>query len=734
MSASPTKAVLGEAQEATEASVPQGDELETLSDPPSSDNLPELPAAGREALQALLAFSSLHQQIRARRAQEAGNGTGLSPKGAWELDQFVLGEVLQLVAERALAITGADGVAIALAEGSRIVCRGSAGRIAPDTGARLDPNSGFSGACFRTAQVVRCDDTENDPRVNVHACRRLGTRSMVAIPLRGRESVIGLLEAFSTEAYGFNDSDVHSLTLLAELILGAIKPEEEARLEEVSRTISSAAIHPEIREYEVHKPEVRVRLTTDEQQDREQPSGVFTPSFAVESSRPGLTVVLAVLLVALLCGAGLWWITHRRPALSMAVQPAPTQTSAEQPDTNDLSATFTDFPDVHSAAAIREKLAVLPQVTGIRHWSTSNSSTVVIDLQDQVQYEAHRLASPDRIYFDLHDTALAGGLMGRVIDIGDSLLVRIRIAQPMPGVTRLVLETTGDSNFSVSLESNPYRLVVEIRAVDAPKVQAKAQFDLFAWPPSRSDHTNDAEDAEDLKLRARVPKFRIVLDAGHGGWDLGTVGRQGLLEKDLVLDVANRLGELLSKRLHAEVIYTRQDDSYIPLEDRAAIANQAQADFFVAIHANYSDDVSARGVETYYTNTFSSVNAHSRGPLGTALQNVNWGTVDIRAKVQQSRQFATSIQRALCSTLTAKNPAIRDRGVKQAQYVVLTGTLMPAVLVEVSFVSSPSDESKMQNAPYRDQIASALYKGIERYVAAYHGVKMASTSGKPAGQ
>ena len=123
-------------------------------------------APGHEALQALLAFSSLHEQIRQRRAYEAQSGDRDKPD-VWELEQFVLDEVLQLVAERAVSITGADGVAIALAEADAIVCRGSAGTIAPDQGARLDPYSGFSGACLRDGRIIRCDDSEADVRVDV---------------------------------------------------------------------------------------------------------------------------------------------------------------------------------------------------------------------------------------------------------------------------------------------------------------------------------------------------------------------------------------------------------------------------------------------------------------------------------------------------------------------------------------------------------------------------------------
>ena len=187
----------------------------------------------RDALQALLAFSALHEQLRRRKAlanRQPEFRCGRSSCTEFSQDeQFVLSEVLQLVAERAIAITGADGLAIALAENNEIVLRAAAGTVRPDIGARIDRDSAFSGACFRTAQTVNCDDTETDPRVNLEACRKLGARSMVAVPLCGRRRVIGVLEAFSAWPFGFNDTDVRNLTLLAELVLGALKPEDEDR-------------------------------------------------------------------------------------------------------------------------------------------------------------------------------------------------------------------------------------------------------------------------------------------------------------------------------------------------------------------------------------------------------------------------------------------------------------------------------------------------------------------------
>ena len=225
--------------------------------------------------------------------------------------------------------------------------------------------------------------------------------------------------------------------------------------------------------------------------------------------------------------------------------------------------------------------------------------------------------------------------------------------------------------------------------------------------------------------------MRIVVDAGHGGRDRGTVGRDGLLEKDLVLEIGQRLGKLLEGRLGMDVIYTRHDDSYISLDERASIANQAQADLFVSVHANYSDLPSARGVETYYTNFFitpASKDVDMRPGAGGARNAVTTplSPADLQERVEQSRRLAESVQRSLYGTLSAQNPGLRDRGIREASFVVLTESAMPGILAEVSFVSSPTDEQKLRSDGYREQVAEALYQGIARYAAGSHGIKVAS--------
>ena len=831
--------------------------------PVGSVQSPQRPSS-RDALQALLAFSALHDQVRRRKNLAAKYSIfDLAPVAEFEPEEiFALDEVLQLVAERAVSITGSDGLAIALAENNEIVLRAAAGAVCPDVGARIDRDSAFSGACFRTAQVIRCDDTESDARVNVAACRRLGARSMVAVPLCGRRRVIGVLEAFSAEPMGFNESDVRNLELLAEIILGALKPEDEDRfaqsagiavtalsplasltppppkldppvfapsasvvkpspsipVSDLSRTNPAADYTqpsvpvasplkpfeatatsdvpaeipapplPAIKESEVaaipQHPPIQAAAAAPAAVAEAIPEPIAPPAIedsslptaadissgtaqqlpdsefhetlafasldrAPEPLPPGIILLLVLVVVAAVAAGGIWWkvktaqlgraMIHQHKANvrrdAPATSPADGSASAApvtQPANTPSENASLEAAPAGTAAATPQEMAHMPRVNGLRHWSSSDASTVVLDLDDQVQYEAHRLSGPERIYFDLHDTALAAPLANKVEEVGDALLSRVRLAQPVPGITRLVLETRGASSFSVSLEPSPYRLVVTIRkAGAAPQPRAE----LF---PGQADAEAERRKLaivipppakEDLQLRARVPKMRVVVDAGHGGWDLGTVGRKGLLEKDVALEVAQRLGKLLESRLGFAVLYTRSDDTYIPLDQRAAVANQSQADLFISIHANYSDLPSARGVETYYSRSFAS-SAHATGTDAKALMPVILSPADLREKVQDSAHLASDVQHTLYATLAAQNPGIRDRGVKAAGFAVLTGTSMPGILAEISFVSSPADEQKLLNDGYREQIAEALYKGIARYAASAHGVKMASASAK----
>ncbi len=234
---------------------------------------------------------------------------------------------------------------------------------------------------------------------------------------------------------------------------------------------------------------------------------------------------------------------------------------------------------------------------------------------------------------------------------------------------------------------------------------------------------------------------RIVIDPGHGGHDTGTIGPNGLEEKDLVLEVGRRLGRLLETRLGAEVVYTRKNDTFIPLETRTAIANQQRADLFISIHANSSRDSAARGVETYYLNFTSSPEALEVAARENAVSEKSIyelqdlvKKIALKEKIEESREFAGDVQESLHSGLAVKSPAIRNRGVKKAPFIVLIGANMPSILAEISFVSNPADERRLETSEYRQRIAESLYRGIAKYVEGLSGVRMASKLDKAAGQ
>jgi N-acetylmuramoyl-L-alanine amidase len=274
--------------------------------------------------------------------------------------------------------------------------------------------------------------------------------------------------------------------------------------------------------------------------------------------------------------------------------------------------------------------------------------------------------------------------------------------------------------------------------------------------PSRTLATRNSGTADDLGIREARPTAsgdrsliralglkigKIVIDAGHGGHDTGTIGPNGLEEKDLVLEVGKRLGKLLETRLGAEVVYTRKDDTFIPLETRTAIANQARADLFISIHANSSRDPSARGVETYYLNFTSSPEALEVAARENAVSEKSIyelqdlvKKIALKEKIEESREFAGDVQESLHSGLAIKSAAIRDRGVKKAPFIVLIGANMPSILAEVSFVSNPADEHRLETGEYRQRIAESLYRGIARYANGLSGVKVASKMDKAAGQ
>ena len=225
---------------------------------------------------------------------------------------------------------------------------------------------------------------------------------------------------------------------------------------------------------------------------------------------------------------------------------------------------------------------------------------------------------------------------------------------------------------------------------------------------------------------------RIVIDAGHGGHDTGTIGPTGLMEKDICLDVALRLGKIIHQRLPgAEVVYTRSDDTFIPLEERTHVANESKADLFISIHANSSHDHAARGIETYYLNLKGSPDAMEVAARenATAQESIH-DLEDIvkkiarSEKIDESREFAADIQESLAKRIQKLNKTVKDRGVRKAPFVVLVGADMPSILTEISFLSNPADERLLKNPDHRQRVAEGLYQGVANYLQSLNSMTM----------
>ena len=365
------------------------------------------------------------------------------------------------------------------------------------------------------------------------------------------------------------------------------------------------------------------------------------------------------------------------------------------------------------------------RVSAIQVFSTAKDARVVIALNAGVEYNSARITAPDRIYFDLHNARLDRSVEQNAQPITDGLLKWVRAAQNTADVVRLVLDASGAKNYSAQLVPDPYRLVIDVHseAPGATEILTSSNTEEHAGNiPPISSSARETPDSLTRELGLKIN--RIAIDAGHGGYDAGAMGPHGLVEKDLCLDVALRLGHLIEQNNPgAQVIYTRKNDKYVPLEERTAIANEANADLFISIHANSSDSQDARGVETYYLSLSGSPESMQ---LATRENSLGQASIhDLPALIQkitrsekmgESKEFAADIQNSLAQRLQMVSHGETNRGVKRAPFVVLTGANMPAVLSEISFLSNANDENLLLESVQRQRIAEGLYHGIETYL------------------
>ena len=404
----------------------------------------------------------------------------------------------------------------------------------------------------------------------------------------------------------------------------------------------------------------------------------------------------------------------------------------------------------------------------------SDVTRVVLDVTDVSDYSAFLLPNPWRLIIDIHSDKSAGKIAaanGTAATIGPSRPVTPPHAERQPAsaestiadVAKLSTEpakiqaTAGPTSAPVSAKvptsgsksaensSTPDTATTAKNNTSASTSSSAAKNrrkgnagstpdDTTAEAvPHAADPTSDGERSLVRALGLKVG--RIVIDAGHGGHDSGTLGPGGIQEKDVVLDVALRVGKLLHQRLGAQIVYTRDDDTFIPLETRTAIANRAQADLFLSIHANSSPEPEARGVETYYLNFTSDPGALDVAARENAVstQSVHQLSdlvrkIALKDKIDESREFAADVDAGLYSGLKKGNPGLRDRGVKKAPFVVLIGAQMPSILAEISFLTNPDDAEQLRDGNYRQRIAESLDAGVERYLRGLSGMRPAMTN------
>lgn len=741
--------------------------------------LPELPrpySAEPDPVQRLLAFAYLQAQKGHREAEQELRKDAdtlsavLAAQAQIASAQFDLEQSLEFIAEGARRLTGAGGAAIALRDGERVVCRGRSGLMAPELGSCLNPQSGVCGECLTSGEVQLCDDTEHDPRVDIWVCRNLGMRSILAVPLRRQQDGLGIFVVFSGWAGVFGERDIRALRLLAGLVIEALwshearerqatlpNPDETSETAEASAD-SIAAAMAEFRHAmasmvlpePLPEPAAPVAEVEEESAKVETPvaaeAEVRAPAFIVlgnsEPRRFGRTLAIVAGIMAVLAGAteaGVWRGAHVRELLhrfrpaavapQMAAPVPATTPASENPNSASIAeSAITVTPELSSNTVAA---AGPSQLLAIRTWSKPEGTTIALFLQAPARWQAGKLKDPARIYFDLENTGLARELLGKsreglAIPVNDALVNRVRVGLRESSAVRIVIDLAAPAAYSAVLSAAaPYRLMIVLRSAQAPASKPVTP------KPAPSNKTPGAQ-TNPPGPRASLTHPKIVIDPGHGGTEDGAIGHGGLKEKELTLQISRKLGDLLANRLGAEVIYTRTSDLTVPLEARAAVANQAGADLFISVHANSSDDPGARGVETYYVSNPSpvaaSVEAGDRAGKAGAVRAV---AEDF--KLGESHKLAVEVQQALYHAFGGEK-GVLNRGVKQAPFVVLLDAEMPSILAEVAFVTSPADEQKLSSGEGQAAAADALYRGIARYLASPKRGKVVASLGASSGQ
>ena len=407
----------------------------------------------------------------------------------------------------------------------------------------------------------------------------------------------------------------------------------------------------------------------------------------------------------------------------------------------------------------------LSYVLPVKYWSSDNYTRVVIMASGPVNYKEILLEetenTPRRLYIDFKKSYIEPQYRAPV-PIEDGLLKRIRTGQFSPDTVRVVLDIESIGNYKIYSLPDPFRVVIDVRgekfAKDPPTSLDSvdtANADQKEEKPEKVDviKPNDGvvvlRDNKKIAVNSKTPVAappkvaavpgvkplslaqqlglgvkKIVLDPGHGGKDPGAMAFN-LKEKDIVLDIAKKLAPVLKKELGCEVVLTRNDDTFISLEERTALANTNNADLFISLHINAHTSAKVRGIETYYLNlttnaeamrvaaTENATSTHQMSELQDILSDIMKNS-----KIDESSRLAQQVHNSILTETNKRGFSdIKNLGVKQAPFYVLIGAQMPAILIELAFISNEKDVENLKNPTFLDMLTKEIADGIRAYIS-----------------
>jgi N-acetylmuramoyl-L-alanine amidase len=400
-----------------------------------------------------------------------------------------------------------------------------------------------------------------------------------------------------------------------------------------------------------------------------------------------------------------------------------------------------------ASAAITASASTTATLRAIRREVLPDALRITLEIEQEATFVEERLDAPLRVSVDLRDTQAVEALKDATITFPDDVVRRARVGRQPGNRTRVVFDLQGAGRHSVYSLYNPYRVVIDFertataakppvpapaaplssKAVPLPGTPAvppvtptgRGTVVDAGTPPSTA--SANATGGFSMSRQLGLGVARVVIDPGHGGRDPGAQTRE-LNEAEVVLDIALELERLLAKEPNVEVVLTRRTNVYVSLEERTAMANKSGADLFLSIHVNASANQAARGFETYFLNFASNPeaealaareNAGSAKTMSSLPEIVK--AITLNNKIDESRDFASMVQKSLQERLRRADPGAKNLGVKQAPFMVLIGATMPSVLVEVSFMTNRNEATLLRSDSHRRHLAEALRAGIMSY-------------------